>query len=40
MQDPELVKMKKAITLPKNFAKQVIELELQVERPDATKMHV
>ncbi len=31
---------KRKISLPKGFAKQVIELEIQCERPDATKDHV
>lgn len=28
------------MTLPKNFAQQVIELEIQCDRPEATKEHV
>ena len=36
----DLAKLKKNVNLPKKFAQQVIELEIQCERPDATKEHV
>ena len=36
----EIAKLKKTMQLPKKFAQSVIELEIQCERPDATKEHV
>ena len=34
------LKAKKRSGLPRNFAKKVIDLELQCERPDTTRVHV
>lgn len=34
------LKIKKKMALPRNFAKKVIDLEIQCERPDVTKEHV
>ena len=34
------LRLKKRMDLPRNFAKKVIDLELQCERPDVTKDNV
>ena len=33
-------RLKKTMTLPRNFAQSVIELEIYIERPDVSKEHV
>ncbi len=34
------LRIKKRMSLPRNFAKKVIDLELQCERPDVTRDHI
>jgi hypothetical protein len=34
------LKIKKKVVLPRNFAKKVIDLEIQCDRPDVTRDHI